>query len=241
VGRKLPKSLSREPCGILTAPPPRKPRFRNFQLDTLSSGSSSSRLASKGFMVGLSDCDNELDPMSPPSSKDADPSRGPKELAIRWRDALLGVAKHEAWPTSEVLRMRLACTPEQLTHERATGRLLGIWSDEEHTYYYPALQFSKDGSVHPQLSELLSTLGTMPSFAPSQDPGGWQRLEWLYQPRGGLSERSVAERASDGGIAPNESSLAATARTPAEVFPIDASAVIALAYEDAERLGEFHG
>jgi hypothetical protein len=160
----------------------------------------------------------------------------PIEAAVRYRNVLLDVAHRESWPKSDALSQRIGRSPEQLAEERALGHLLGVWSDDEQTFYYPEFQFHKDGTVHPRLVELLFALSTMPSFSPSQDPGGWGRLDWLYQPRNALSELSIAELASANGIAPNETSLATEARTPAKVFPTNAEAVIALAYEDAEML-----
>ena len=51
-----------------------------------------------------------------------------------------------------------------------------------------------------------------------------------------LSERALAEEASEDGIAPNEADLDTAARTPAEVFPINPDAVIALARAEAAAL-----
>jgi len=165
----------------------------------------------------------------------------PEQRAIRRRDDLLKIARHEAWPQSDALCQQLRVTSpvasrEQSARDRADGHLLGIWSAEEHTFYHPNFQFCAEGHVHSQLPELLTALSAIPTFAPNQDPGGWGRLGWLYQPRGALSELSIAENASEDGVAPNEAHLARDARTPAEVFCIHAGAVIALAREDAETM-----
>ncbi|MCK9366595.1 MAG: hypothetical protein M0P72_05550 [Metallibacterium scheffleri] len=100
----------------------------------------------------------------------------------------------------------------------------------------PRFQFLPDGRVHPKLPELLEALAQIPSYSPDQDPGGWGRMAWLYGSTAFLSERTLAEEASEDGIAPNEADLDTAARTPAEVFPIDPDAVIALARAEAAAL-----
>jgi hypothetical protein len=158
--------------------------------------------------------------------------------AIAYRDSLLEKARAEAWPTSKAAGRLLggatasACN-EMAAKERALGRLLGIWSQADRTFYHPPFQFASDGLVHPSFYELLEVLSQNPALAHSADPGGWGRLEWMFQLRGSLSECSLAETASPFGIAEPEDTLDKTPRTPAEVFPIDPDAVIALAGSDA--------
>ncbi|BDU21584.1 hypothetical protein DYGSA30_30410 [Dyella sp. GSA-30] len=155
-----------------------------------------------------------------------------------YRDSLLEKARAEAWPTSEMAGRRLgapaasACK-ELAAKERALGRLLGVWSASDRTFYHPPFQFASDGSVHPRFSELLKALSQIPSLTHSADPGGWERLGWMYELRGSLSELSLAEAASSSGIAEREGQLDTRARTPAEVFPIAPEAVVALAVSDA--------
>ena len=90
--------------------------------------------------------------------------------------------------------------------------------------------------MHPKLPELLEALAQIPSYEPDQDPGGWGRIAWIYGSSALLSERALAEEASEDGIAPNEADLDTAARTPAEVFPINPDAVIALARAEAAAL-----
>lgn len=169
----------------------------------------------------------------------------PEQLAIARRDALLARARAEAWPESDAVGQMLgssspAAGRQRATRERAAGTLFGLWSAGERTFYHPRFQFLPDGRVHPKLPELLEALAQIPSYAPEQDPGGWGRIAWLYGSSPSLSERSMAEAATEGGIAPNESELDTTPRTPAEVFPTDPDAVIALAREQAVAIRDRH-
>lgn len=158
--------------------------------------------------------------------------------AAAYRDSLLEMARVEAWPTSEVIGCQLDATTapagkEIAAKERALGRLLGVWSSSDRTFYHPSFQFTTDGAIHPRFCELLEALSQNPAFSHSADPGGWERLGWMCQPRGALSERSLAEVASSSGIAEREGQLDTVARPPAEVFPIAPDIVIALARSDA--------
>ena len=125
---------------------------------------------------------------------------------------------------------------QRATRERAAGKLFGLWSAGERTFYHPRFQFLPDGRVHPKLPELLEALAQIPSYAPDQDPGGWGRIVWLYGSSPSLSERSVAEAGAADGIAPNESDLDTQPRTSAEVFPTHPDSVIALARAEAAAL-----
>jgi hypothetical protein len=167
----------------------------------------------------------------------------PTELATQRRDALLSRAKSEHWPNSVAVGMFLgsvtdAAAKQRATRERAAGELFGIWSAGDRTFYHPPFQLLNDGRVHPQLHELLEALAAMPSFTAKADANGWGRMDWLYTPRGALSELSLAEEASEDGIAAEAAGLSSEARTPAEVFPWNPAAVIALAQEDAEAISD---
>lgn len=116
-----------------------------------------------------------------------------------------------------------------------------VWAGRDHGgYRYPPFQFLTSGSVNPRLTELMDALGRRPDLHPGHDKSGWERAFWLYQPRGRLSRQALALRAAtprevreDPGrfvILPDDG------RTPAEVFPDDAQAVIDLANEEADQL-----
>lgn len=161
--------------------------------------------------------------------------------ATAYRDSLLDLARTEAWPNSETVISRLGPYPastcrEMAAKQRAAEHLLGVWSQTDRAFYYPPLQFTSDGSVHPRFRDLLRALGQNPALSHLADPGGWERLGWMYQPRGSLSEQSLAEAASPTGIAERESQLNTVGRTPAEVFQIAPDAVVALAESDAGRV-----
>jgi hypothetical protein len=160
------------------------------------------------------------------------------DAATAYRDSVLELARTEAWPTSEAAGRRLGATTASACKEaaakaRALERLLGVWAELDRTFYHPPFQFASDGSVHSRVIELLSVLSQNPALSHSADPAGWERLGWMYQPRGLLSERSLAEAASPSGIAEQEDQLDRRSRSPAEVFPIAPDAVIALAGSDA--------
>ncbi len=164
--------------------------------------------------------------------------RSSVNAATAYRDRLLEQAHAEAWPTSETVGRQLGadttCACKEIAaKERALERLLGVWSQTDRTFYHPPFQFVSDGSVHPRLYALLKALSQNPALVHSADPGGWERLGWMYQPRGSLSELSLVEAASSSGIAEREGQLDKRARTPAEVFPIAPDAVIGLAGSDA--------
>jgi len=165
----------------------------------------------------------------------------PEQLAITQRDALLVRARTEAWPESDAVGQMLGSRSptagrQRATRERAAGTLFGLWSAGERTFYHPRFQFLKDGRLHPELPKLLAALAQIPSYAPEQDPGGWGRIAWLYGSSPSLSELSIAEAGAADGIAPNESDLDTTPRTPAEVFPTNPEAVIALARAEAAAI-----
>lgn len=163
----------------------------------------------------------------------------PEQLAIARRDALLERARAERWPDSDTVGQQLGSSNATAGRTRAArlrkaGELLGVWSAADRTFYHPRFQLLETGQVHTKIPELLQALASIPTFAAGSDVNGWGRLDWLYTPRGALSERSIAEAASEDGIAPNEAALSAEARTPADVFPGAPDAVIALAHDDAE-------
>ncbi len=165
----------------------------------------------------------------------------PEQLAMARRDAMLARARDEAWPESDAVgRMLGSSSPaagrQRATRERAAGTLFGLWSAGERTFYHPRFQFLPDGRMHPKMPELLAALAQIPTYAPEQDPGGWGRIAWLYGSSQSLSERSVAEAGADDGVAPNESELDTTPRTPAEVFQTHPEAVIALACDEAAAI-----
>ena len=165
----------------------------------------------------------------------------PEQLAIARRDALLARARNDDWPESDAVGQMLgsgspAAGRQRATRERAAGNLFGLWSAGERTFYHPRFQFLPDGRMHPKMPELLAALAQIPTYAPEQDQGGWGRIVWLYGSSPSLSELSIAEAGASDGIAPNESELDTTPRTPAEVFQTHPEAVIALARAEATAI-----
>lgn len=145
----------------------------------------------------------------------------------------------EVWPTSETInRLMSALSSSECRTAAANARtaeeLLGAWSEVDREFYHPIFQFAPDGSVHPRFPGLLKALSRNPALSHSEDPSGWGRLGWMYQPRRSLSELSLAEWASSSGISEQEGELDTRARTPAEVFQVAPGAVIALANEDSD-------
>lgn len=165
-----------------------------------------------------------------------EPATDPSPPAVATRDALLALG----WPASREVGIRLGSAPEaaeqRASRERAGGRLLGAWDTSRNRFVHPPFQFLPDGRLHPRLAELLAALADLPGLNPAEDRGGWGRTFWLYQPRGSLSERSVAEAGTWGAPDANWDAIDAlpdAPRTPAEVFVNHPDAVIALVRMDA--------
>lgn len=172
-----------------------------------------------------------------------DPARSPSPItaAIDRRDALLARARAEGWPDSAAAGRLLGSSTDdggkqKASRERAAGRLLGVWSTADRTFYHPRFQFSEAGAVTPAFVRLLETLAENPALTHAADANGWNRLAWLTRRRLELSERSLAEDAAPGGVPEDEDRLDNTARTPEEIFASAPEAVIRLAWEDAEAV-----
>jgi len=156
------------------------------------------------------------------------------------REAMLVRARREAWPDSVAVGLQLGgTTPAGASRlvavERAAGRVLGVWSSTDQTFYHPRFQFLPCGAIHPRISALLAALAGNPALNQAGDPGGWQRLEWLVQPRTVLSVRHL----SRGQPRPHEASTgpdSGIARAAIDVFPTDPVAVVAFAREDVARM-----
>ena len=80
-------------------------------------------------------------------------------------------------------------------------------------------------------------MANITGLSAAEDKSGWQRVFWLYQPRGRLSAQALALRAAALAQVRADperfAKLDTAARTPAEVFPTDPQAVIDLARDDA--------
>lgn len=139
----------------------------------------------------------------------------PTEAAAEVRDELLALG----WPTSnEVGQVNGSHAADLATWARAkrdAGELLGVWSASDLTYRHPSFQFYPDGTLRPQVQELLVALAEIPEFAPHADPSGWRRTFWLYGSKYALV-------GSDG-----------EPRAAADVFVEAPDAVIQLAHEEA--------
>lgn len=159
------------------------------------------------------------------------------------RSRVLAKARSAHWPDSANIGQILGAATaaegkQQAAAMRAEGKLLGLWSPAEKTFYYPSFQFTADGHIHSKLAALLTALASIPTYAPRDDPTGWGRFDWLTQPRCSLSGRGVAEAAAPGGIALHEELLSRAGRAPSELFALDPDAVIALARADARDMRE---
>lgn len=163
----------------------------------------------------------------------------PEERATARREAILAQARAESWPESDTVGLLLgSATPaagrQRATRMRASGELLGLWSPGEKTFYHPRIQFMPGGNLHPKWPELLAALANATNLSAETDRNGWSRYGWLSTPRGSLSERDLAEAASEDGIAPDEAHLSAAPRTPLEVFAVNPDAAIQWIQAQAE-------
>jgi len=152
---------------------------------------------------------------------------------------MLARAWQEAWPDSVTAGLRLGgSTPSEANRlmaiARARGRVLGIWSRTEQTFYHPRFQFLPCGAIHPRVDALLAALAGNPELTQAGDPGGWQRLEWLAQPRAVFSARNLCRDQTRPGASTGPGTD--DARAAIEVFPADPVAVIAFAREDMARM-----
>jgi hypothetical protein len=178
----------------------------------------------------------------------------PQERMEASREAFLD----RNWPTSEELSTKWGVPLESgtqfMSQLRRERKIFGVWSPRHNTYVHPTFQFRNQiadvqTAILPALPMLLAALECIGGFSDSDqdvkggDPGRWRRLYWLYIPRAELCERSLveADRQSQGGSAlaalfsdhRSESGLDATPRVPADLFPDEPAAVIALARKDA--------
>ncbi|WP_321813132.1 MULTISPECIES: hypothetical protein [unclassified Paraburkholderia] len=125
-------------------------------------------------------------------------------IALKFRDELLA----RQWPSDhQVARLTGDKTSleegSNTTHARATGILLGVWSEHLPGFVYPDFQFDHAGAIREEIVELLAVLPR------ENDEGGWRRAFWLYSPHALL----------DG-------------QTPADVFPGAPTRVIMIAQEE---------
>lgn len=155
------------------------------------------------------------------------------------RETMLARARQEAWPDSITVGLQLGgATPSEANQlaalERAGGRVLGIWSSLEQTFYHPRFQFLPCGAIHPRINALLAALAENPALAQAGDPGGWQRLDWLTQPRAALSARNLRRDQPRHGASTGSGND--DARAAIDVFPANPVAVIAFAREDMTRI-----
>ena len=162
------------------------------------------------------------------------------EAAMRYRDELLRLG----WPDCKAVGVMLGSKPTgaeaRASRERSAGRLLGVWAGRDTGYVYPDFQFLDSGAVNPRVAELLDAMANITGLSAAEDKSGWQRVFWLYQPRGRLSKQAIALRRA----APEQvradparfDKLETAPRTPEDVFPHDPQAVIDLAREDAQAL-----
>lgn len=97
--------------------------------------------------------------------------------AINFRDELL----RNCWPDDCRVARSIdapltADARAFLADARATGVLLGVWSEPLRGFVYPDFQFDRFGKLRPGVSKLLMMLPG------DDDRGGWRRAFWLYSP-----------------------------------------------------------
>ena len=119
------------------------------------------------------------------------------------------------------------------SNAREQGFLLGIWSNPEHVFKYPRFQFAPC-LTRDNLRELLMVLATRHGFDPvHDDPRGWRRALWLYQPNEELSEASLFAKnlIYDDVVAAalKIAKMPTVARSPADLMAQAPEAVIAFA------------
>ena len=162
----------------------------------------------------------------------------------------------QKWPTSteagQSAGSKSANPGQWAKDKRDAGQLLGVWDDGQRTFRHPPFQFTEDGSVRPEVKELLAAMAEHPLWTQEADINGWRRTYWLFQPFRSLSRRALAFAAAHpsghgnalhdspgGAFAMMDDWLTAAApedalaRTPAEVFVDDPQAVIAMARQAA--------
>lgn len=178
------------------------------------------------------------------ASNDNTPNAEDLAAILNFRETLLA----QNWPDAEAVERILggrtdACAEFNANRQRGWEgcRIFGVWAGRDRGgYRYPLFQFLEGGLVHPKLPELMDALAHRPDLRPDHDKSGWERAFWLYQPRGRLSVQALALRAAQFDEVREDperfAALPKGSRTPAEVFPDDAQAVIDLAMEDAKQL-----
>ena len=162
----------------------------------------------------------------------------------------------QGWPTSTEAGVRAgkaSSNPGQWAKDaRDAGRLLGVWDESRRTFIHPDFQFAPDGSLLPEMRDLLTAMATHPEWTAETNANGWRRAYWLYQPFRSLSRRTLKFAAAhppgqgnalhdspDGALAMVDEWLDhgapedSLARTPAEVFAENPQAVITLARQTA--------
>lgn len=113
-------------------------------------------------------------------------------VAIEFRNELLA----RDWPDDRrVARLTGNTTgPEGATYAiqaRASGVLLGLWSERLRGFVYPDFQFDHVGAIRKYIPELLAVLPR------DNDHGGWRRTFWLYSPHVLLDGQTPADVFSD--------------------------------------------
>lgn len=162
----------------------------------------------------------------------------PNGAAMRLRDNLI----NRGWPDSKAAGKNLLSTvggaEAKASRARGANELLGAYAGKKAGYVHPDFQFLASGGLHHRLPELFDAMGNNPGLAARNDVSGWERVFWLYQPRGRLSVQALALRnASPSQVVADPTrfdQLDKSPRAPADVFVEDPQAVIDLAREDAQ-------
>jgi len=160
----------------------------------------------------------------------------------------------KGWPTATEIAARLGISSSNgsqwAREKRDEGKLLGVWCEQERTFRYPDFQFDHVGQLRTEVGQLLATMAKKPGWTMTEDPSGWQRTFWLYQPLRSLSRRVIAFRTGKLGPIPSDPEAAAdflrahatpsspdeaAARSPAGAFMSDPGAVLPLFVRTSRR------
>jgi hypothetical protein len=111
-----------------------------------------------------------------------------QQASIEFRDELLA----HNWPDDDRVcavtgAQKGDCGRSYVSALRAEGRILGVWSPDRRSFFYPDFQFDQRGCIRPEVAQLLNVLPDC------DDPGGWRRAFWLYSPHALLGGNAPAE------------------------------------------------
>lgn len=106
----------------------------------------------------------------------------PAEIAATRRDELAA-----EWLTAtqvgKMLKAKDEDSSQMSSDGRRAGKLLGVWVSSEHAYRYPPWQFRADGTLVPQMREILRLLREHGGVIDQgRCSSGWNEVEWFMTP-----------------------------------------------------------